>query len=53
MLTCQLANFVLVMLFSIKKGRVSGKAIHVDLEALRNIPLKERMTIEDVCKTKH
>lgn len=29
------------------------KAIHVDLEALRNIPLKERMTIEDVCKTTH
>ena len=37
------------MISSLKKGRVGRKAIPVDLEALRNIPLKERMTIEDVC----
>jgi hypothetical protein len=32
-----------------KKGRCGRKAIPFDLEQLRNIPLKERMTIEDVC----
>ena len=37
------------MVDSLKKGRVGRKAIPVDLDALRNIPLKERMTIEDVC----
>ena len=37
------------MVSSLKKGRVGRKSIPVDLEALRNIPLKERMTIEDVC----
>jgi hypothetical protein len=37
------------MVCSLKKGRVGRKVIPVDLEALRNIPLKERMTIEDVC----
>ena len=37
------------MVDSLKKGRVGRKAIPVDLEALRNIPLKERMTIEDAC----
>jgi hypothetical protein len=36
------------MVSSLKKGKVGRKAIPVDLEALRNIPLKERMTIEDV-----
>ena len=45
----QLANSVPVVVCSLKKGRVGRKAISVDLEALRNIPLKERMTIEDVC----
>jgi hypothetical protein len=34
---------------SLKKGRVGRKAIAVNLEALRNIPLRDRMTIEDVC----
>jgi hypothetical protein len=34
---------------SLKNGRVGRKVIPVDLEALRNITLKERMTIEDVC----
>jgi hypothetical protein len=41
----QPANFVPVVISSLKKGRVGRKAIPVDLEALRNIPLKERMTI--------
>jgi hypothetical protein len=45
----QLANSIPVVVSSLKKGKVSRKAILVDLEALRNIPLKERMTIEDVC----
>ena len=37
------------MISSLKKGRVGRKVTPVDLEALRNIPLKQRMTIEDVC----
>jgi hypothetical protein len=45
----QPANFVPVVVSSLKKDRPSHKAIPVDLEVLRNIPLKERMTIEDVC----
>ena len=45
----QLANYVPVMVSSLKKGRVGRKKIPIDLEALRNIPLKERMAIEDVC----
>ena len=45
----QLKNSIPVVVDSLKKGRVGRKAIPVDLEALRNIPLKERMTIEDVC----
>ena len=45
----QLKSNVPVVISSLKKGRVGRKAIPVDLEALRNIPLKERMTIEDVC----
>ena len=45
----QLYSNVSVVVSSLKKGRVGRKAIPFDLEALRNIPLKERMTIEDVC----
>jgi predicted transcriptional regulator len=45
----QLVNNVPVVVSSLKKGKVGRKAIPVDLEALRNIPLKERMTIEDMC----
>jgi len=45
----QLKNSIPVVVDSLKKGRVGRKAIPVDLDALRNIPLKERMTIEDVC----
>jgi AraC-like DNA-binding protein len=45
----QLANSVSVVVSSLKKGKVGRKTIHVDLEVLRNISLKERMTIEDVC----
>jgi hypothetical protein len=43
------ANFVPVVVSSLKKGRVGRKEVHVDLEALRNIPLKKRMSLEDVC----
>jgi len=46
----QLANSIPVVVSGLKKGRVGRKKIPVDLEALRNIPLKERMTIDDVCK---
>jgi hypothetical protein len=45
----QLANFIPVVVDSLKKGRCGRKATPVDLEQLRNIPLKDRMTIEDVC----
>ena len=45
----QLANSVPVVVSSLKKGRVGRKAIPIDLETLRDIPLKERMTIQDVC----
>jgi DNA-binding Xre family transcriptional regulator len=31
-----------------KRGRVGRKKISVDLECLRNVPLKDRMTLEDV-----
>jgi hypothetical protein len=34
---------------SLKKGTVDRKAVHVDLKVLRNIPLKHRITLEDVC----
>jgi hypothetical protein len=37
----QLANSVPVVVCSLKKGRVGRKVIPVDLEALRNIPLKK------------
>jgi hypothetical protein len=46
----QLANSVPVVVSSLKKGKVGRKAILVDLEALKNIPLKDRMTIEDVSR---
>jgi hypothetical protein len=46
----QLANSIPVDVSSLKKGRVGRKEIPVNLDALRNIPLKQRMTIEDVCK---
>jgi hypothetical protein len=49
----QLANFIPVEVSSRKKGRCGRKAIPVNLEALRNIPLKDRMTIEDVCSQLH
>lgn len=45
----QLANSVPVVVASLKKGRVGRKTIPIDLEVLRNIPLKDRMTLEDVC----
>jgi hypothetical protein len=45
----QLANSVPVVVASLKKGRVGRKATPVNLEVLRDIPLKDRMTLEDVC----
>ena len=48
--TTQLANSIPVVVSGLKKGRVGRKQIPVDLDALRNIPLKQRMTIDDVCK---
>ena len=45
-----LAQGIPVNVASRKKGKVGRKAIPVDLEPLRNIRLKERMTIKDVCK---
>ena len=44
----QLAHNIPVVVASHKKGRSGHKAIPLDLEQLRNIPLKQRMTIEDV-----
>jgi len=44
-----LANNIPVDLGSRKRGRVGRKASTINLELLRNIPLKERMVIEDVC----
>ena len=46
----QLANSVPVVVSSLKKGRVGRKQVPVNLEALANIPLNQRMTIEGVCK---
>jgi hypothetical protein len=46
----QLANSIPVVVSSLKKGTVGRKQIPVDIEALRDIPLKQRMTVEDVCK---
>ena len=45
----QLAHNILVVVASREKGTCGRKAVPVDLEQLRNIPLKQRMTIEDVC----
>jgi len=45
----QLAHNIPVVVASRKKGTCGRKAVPVDLEQLRNIPLKQRMTIEDVC----
>ena len=45
-----LAQGIPVNVASRKRGRGGRKAIPVDLEALRNTPLKERMTLEDVSK---
>ncbi|XP_066313617.1 uncharacterized protein [Miscanthus floridulus] len=44
----QLAQNIPVMVASLKKGRCGRKATPLDLEQLRSIPLKQRMTIEDV-----
>ena len=44
----QLAQNIPVVVASLKKGRCGCKAMPLDLEQLRNIPLKQRMTIEDV-----
>jgi hypothetical protein len=44
-----LAQNIPVVVSSLKKGRVGRKKIHVNLEQLRSIPLKDRTTIEDVC----
>jgi len=44
----QLAQNIPVVVASLKKGRCGRKAMPLDLEQLRNIPLKQRMTIEDV-----
>ncbi|XP_066374537.1 uncharacterized protein [Miscanthus floridulus] len=44
----QLAHNIPVVVHSQKKGRCGRKAVPLDLEQLRNIPLKQRMTIEDV-----
>jgi len=45
----QLASYVTAVVSSLKKGRVGRRPIPIDLEALREIPLKDRMAIEDVC----
>ena len=44
----QLAHNIPVMVPNLKKGRSGRKPIPLDLEQLRNIPLQQRMTIEDV-----
>jgi hypothetical protein len=44
----QLAQNIPVVVASQKKGKSGRKAVPLDLEQLRNIPLKQRMTIEDV-----
>ena len=45
----QLAHNIPVVVASTKKGRSGRKEVPPDLELLRNVPLKQRMTIEDVC----
>ena len=44
----QLAHNTPVVVASTKKGRSGRKEVPPDLELLRNVPLKQRMTIEDV-----
>ena len=44
----QLAQNIPVVVANLKKGRCGPKAIPIDWEQLRNIPHKQRMTIEDV-----
>jgi hypothetical protein len=44
----QLAQNIRGVVASLKKGRCGRKATPLDLEHLRNIPLKQRMIIEDV-----
>ena len=44
----QLAQNIPVVVASKKKGRCGRKVVPLDLKLLRNIPLKQRMTIEDV-----
>jgi len=44
----QLRQNIPVMVPNLKKGRSGRKAIPFDLERLGDIPLKQRMTIEDV-----
>ena len=44
----QLSQNIPVVVPNLKKGRSGRKAIPLDLEKLRDIPLKQRMTIEDV-----
>ncbi|XP_066396308.1 uncharacterized protein [Miscanthus floridulus] len=44
----QLAHDIPVVVASKKKGRCGRKVVPLDLEQLRNIHLKQRMTIEDV-----
>jgi AraC-like DNA-binding protein len=44
----QLAQNIPVKVPNLKKGRSGRKAVPVDLENLRNIPLQQRMTLEDV-----
>jgi len=44
----QLVQNIPVKVPNLKKGRSGRKAIPLDLENLRNIPLQQRMTIKDV-----
>ncbi|GJN31208.1 hypothetical protein PR202_gb19574 [Eleusine coracana subsp. coracana] len=46
----QFAQGIPVSVASKKKGKVGRKPVQINLEALRNIDLKDRMTIEDVAK---
>ncbi|XP_039789527.1 uncharacterized protein LOC120655657 [Panicum virgatum] len=46
----QLAQNIPVNVHNRKRGRSGRKAIPIDLEKLRDIPLKNRMTIEDVAR---
>ncbi|GJN30451.1 hypothetical protein PR202_gb18759 [Eleusine coracana subsp. coracana] len=46
----QFAQGIPISVASKKKGKVGRKPVQINLEALRNIDLKDRMTIEDVAK---